>query len=164
MSCNIARLWLTSLLVWAKNFAKELTLEPFLCAKTLARSIVHGGEVHTNIFLWKVIYMACMKVRETHDHFIPFNFQICHVELGYPDDLCRTLSDGSNETIQNEVQIYANRMETNGMLMSAITGVLLTLIAGALSDKYGRKPLLLLPTMGSFIGSVINIFNFAYIR
>jgi MFS family permease len=51
----------------------------------------------------------------------------------------------------------------NSQWIASVPLIAFTIIAGALSDVFGRKPLLLYPLAGYFLGSLINIINYAFI-
>jgi MFS family permease len=51
----------------------------------------------------------------------------------------------------------------NSQWIASVPLIAFTIIAGALSDVFGRKPLLLYPLVGYFLGSLINIINYAFI-
>ena len=90
--------------------------------------------------------------------------QICHLELGHNDTLCHNLNAYPNETVQNEVQIFQNDFAIKDKWVGAGPALAYSVFAGALSDRYGRKPLFVLPVIGSIIGHCFSIINYAYIR
>ena len=47
--------------------------------------------------------------------------------------------------------------------ISNVPIVLFSIIAGALSDEFGRKPLMIWPMIGDLIATLFNIINYAYI-
>ena len=47
--------------------------------------------------------------------------------------------------------------------MTNVPVVLFSIIAGALSDEFGRKPLMLWPVIGDLVGTLLNIINYAFI-
>jgi MFS family permease len=51
----------------------------------------------------------------------------------------------------------------NSQWIGSVPMIALSIIAGALSDVFGRKPLLLYPLIGYFLASLINIINYAFI-
>ena len=50
-----------------------------------------------------------------------------------------------------------------GQWISSVPIVAFSIIAGALSDVFGRKPLILIPMIGDFISTIFNIINYAFI-
>ena len=59
---------------------------------------------------------------------------------------------------------YTNNFEIVGTWIGAVPGITYSLLAGALSDRYGRKPLLFLPYIGYWISIMIKMVNYAYIE
>jgi hypothetical protein len=56
----------------------------------------------------------------------------------------------ANDGIQQEVQIYANNFQMNSQWIGSVPMIAFSIIAGALSDVFGRKPLLLYPLIQGF--------------
>ncbi len=69
-----------------------------------------------------------------------------------------------NETIKNDVQIYSNDFSITDKWVSTVPSFIYAIFAGALSDKYGRKPLILMPVFGNIIGGIFSVLNYAFIR
>jgi hypothetical protein len=69
-----------------------------------------------------------------------------------------------NETVKNEVQIFSNDFSIKDKWVGAAPALLYSVFAGALSDRYGRKPLILLPIIGTALGNVFSVINYAFIR
>jgi MFS transporter, PCFT/HCP family, solute carrier family 46, member 3 len=51
-----------------------------------------------------------------------------------------------------------------GQWISSVPIIIFSIIAGALSDVFGRKPLILLPMIGDLISTVFAIINYAFIE
>ena len=51
----------------------------------------------------------------------------------------------------------------NSQWIASVPCIAFSIIAGALSDVFGRKPLMLYPLVGYFLASFINIINYAFI-
>ena len=64
-----------------------------------------------------------------------------------------------NNEIQKEVQGLVNNFQMNNQWLSSVPCVFFSIIAGALSDEFGRKPLILLPLVGSFAGFLLNVIH-----
>lgn len=45
-----------------------------------------------------------------------------------------------------------------------IPGLFFSLYAGALSDEFGRKPLMMIPIFGFFVSAICGIINYAFVR
>ena len=69
-----------------------------------------------------------------------------------------------NKEVQKEVQVFVNNFQMYSNWIPAAPLILFSIIAGALSDVFGRKPLLLYPLCGYLIGSIMNIINYAFIE
>ena len=69
-----------------------------------------------------------------------------------------------NNEIQKEVQGYVNNFQMNSQWISSVPCVFFSVIAGALSDEFGRKPLLLFPLIGDLTRTLLNIVNYAFIE
>ena len=81
----------------------------------------------------------------------------CKVNLGYNETICDNIY--SNKTIQKRTQEYVAEIQSyNGLLQSA-PGVIVTLFAGPLSDKFGRKPIILFSLFGYLILQVVFLIN-----
>ena len=66
--------------------------------------------------------------------------------------------------MQKEVQALVNNFQMNNQWLSSVPCVFFSIIAGALSDEFGRKPLLLFPLIGDLIRVLLNIVNYAFIE
>ena len=51
-----------------------------------------------------------------------------------------------------------------GQWISSVPIIAFSIIAGALSDVFGRKPLILVPLIGDFLSAISSIINFAFIE
>ena len=47
--------------------------------------------------------------------------------------------------------------------MTTIPSIVYSFFVGSLSDDFGRKPLILLPTIGAIIGMILAIINYVFI-
>ena len=70
----------------------------------------------------------------------------------YSEDICSELS--KHEDIENIVQAETTRINTNTQLLSMIPAGFITLLLGPLSDIYGRKRIVLIPTVANAIHAV----------
>ncbi len=148
----------------AKTVWKNTTLEPVLLMFSFGWAIEFGVRVQTNLLMWKV----------------------CHVELEYNETICDNLSEGDNDQYQSQVQRRVNDFQMvsfeNKVLscpqdldqvcfvfqleswIARVPTLVYSLFAGSLSDDFGRKPLIIFPILGTIIGIVFKIVNFAFIE
>ena len=68
--------------------------------------------------------------------------KVCQVELGHPQSVCSHLNNHSD--IETAVQARVNMFEVTGDLMSQVPTVIYALLAGTISDRFGRKPLMVM--------------------
>jgi len=84
--------------------------------------------------------------------------------LNHTEEICENLGDDVNRDIQDDVQIRVNNFQTNSLWISSVPGIIYSLYAGPISDKLGRKPLLMFPIIGVVFTSIVGIINFAFIE
>jgi MFS family permease len=70
----------------------------------------------------------------------------------------------TNKDVQMEVQTLVNNFQMISQWISSVPSIAFSIMAGALSDIFGRKPLMLFPLIGFLLGSFINIINYAFIN
>jgi len=81
----------------------------------------------------------------------------CKVNLNFTMAQCENINNHSD--VQIATQKYVSEMQAyNGLLQSA-PSIILAFFAGPLSDKFGRKPLLILSLLGYLILSVVFLIN-----
>lgn len=117
----------------------RITLEPFIITFIFVWFLMDGAQIQKNLLMWK----------------------ICKFQLNQTEIVCGNLS-AYNET-QSEVQTRANNFEMFGQFMTTIPTIIYSFFAGSLSDDYGRKPLIILPTFGVVIGMFLSIVNYEFI-
>ncbi|EDW58817.1 probable peptidoglycan muropeptide transporter SLC46 [Drosophila virilis] len=87
-------------------------------------------------------------------------YQSCTAGFGYPEAVCSLLGtkNASNETkrIEAEVQPYAARVFLTIKIVECIVPAFCGLFVGALSDRYGRKPLLLASYLGYALQYILS--------
>ena len=66
--------------------------------------------------------------------------KVCQLELGHTETVCSHLSNHSD--IETAVQARVNMFEVKGDLMSQVPTIIYALLAGTISDRFGRKPLM----------------------
>ena len=86
------------------------------------------------------------------------------MELGHNDTVCQDLNTFRNETIVNEVQVYNNEFVITDKWISNVASLVYAIFAGALSDKHGRKLLILLPMFGKLLDGILSVINYTFIR
>lgn len=124
------------------GFVKSITIEPFIFLLMFGIGILAGAEVNTNLMLWK----------------------ICAVTLGYNETACENLTAEENDEIESATQKRLNDYEIIDTYISGWPAIVYCLVAGGLSDIYGRKPLLFLPIFGAVLGSVVRLIHLIFIR
>ncbi|XP_040574056.1 probable peptidoglycan muropeptide transporter SLC46 isoform X1 [Lepeophtheirus salmonis] len=67
----------------------------------------------------------------------------CRADYGYSQDICDNLKEHENEL--KECQIWSNQINVYKQLLQSIPSAIIALFAGAWTDKYGRKPAILVP-------------------
>ncbi len=103
--------------------------------------------------------------RVHHNDSVPlYVTKVCNIGLGHNESVCDSLHEEANDSVEDEVQKSVNHFKIYGGFISAIPGLVYSIFAGALSDKYGRKPLLYLPLTGHLIASVLQILHYFFIR
>ena len=121
---------------------RTITIEPFVFLLVLSRWMDRGAQITNTLMIWK----------------------ICHLELEYPDDICSNLTLAENLDVNIEVQKQVATIQTNGMYLGAVPSVVYSLFAGALSDDFGRKPLMLLPAIGMILRDAALLINYLFIE
>ena len=123
------------------GFFLSLSVEPIALLHTFGKSLANGAQQVANLEMEK----------------------ICKFELEYNDTVCDNLNGGDWDDEQNEVQIRLNNFVMIGSYLQALPPILFTLVMGAISDRVGRKPLIILPILGAVIvgfGNILNVFFF----
>lgn len=94
------------------------------------------------------IYMFSYVVRSTTSTVMIMN-KVCEVHLGYSEDICKNLEHFKE--IKNEVETMTNNYHMGHSVISMLPSAILALFIGSWSDKYGRKPPLILALTGIII-------------
>jgi PCFT/HCP family folate transporter-like MFS transporter 1/3 len=68
-----------------------------------------------------------------------------------------------NNDVQKDVQVLVNNFQMISQWIAYVPLIGFSIIAGALSDVFGRKPLILIPLIGYLLGSLTSIINYAFI-
>ena len=77
----------------------------------------------------------------------------CRVDLNYTMEICSNMKN--HKDIQAEVQMYVSSVQAYNGVLQSLPSIVFTLILGSLSDRYGRKPLILVGLSGLFIQSLV---------
>ncbi|XP_059097126.1 lysosomal proton-coupled steroid conjugate and bile acid symporter SLC46A3-like [Tigriopus californicus] len=124
-----------------KAFWNSITIEPMLFIYILGGATVTGAALNTNLLIRK----------------------ICLADLHFNETVCDHLDLPENDDYENEVQLQVNNFQMIGQWIGAIPALILALFAGGLSDDIGRKPLLIVPLVGSTLTSLLEILNLVFI-
>ena len=63
-----------------------------------------------------------------------------------------------------EVQVLVNNFQMYSTWIRTTPLIFFSIIAGALSDVFGRKPLILIPMIGYFLSSLVQIANYDFME
>ena len=66
--------------------------------------------------------------------------KVCQLGLGHNQSVCSHLNNHTD--IQTEVQARVNMFQVTGELMCQVPTIIYALLAGTISDRFGRKPLM----------------------
>ena len=121
-----------SLLFW-RNWVSSFTIEFAVMFSKMSHGVV--GVLRTELAIAKV----------------------CQNELGHNATIC---SDLNNHTdIEILVQKRVNMFDMYGDMMSQVPTVIYAVLAGSLSDKFGRKPLMVAAILGQILEGVALLVN-----
>ena len=109
-----------------------LTLEPAILFSNFGRHIVEGNALNLDLLMEK----------------------LCVDRFNETQEVCSNLADYPE--LQDEVQISYNQFETGKKLVGMAPLILYSLVAGALSDKYGRKPIFLVALFGRMMEAAVE--------
>ncbi len=87
--------------------------------------------------------------------------KVCLIDYEFPAEACHNMTHGKDvpKNISNTVQNSVANFEVIDGILMAIPALIFCLFAGAWSDRYGRKPLLILPFVGNFLCFLIYMAN-----
>ena len=88
--------------------------------------------------------------------------KVCRVNLNFNSTICDNIQKYENEQIQ--VQEYTSTLKMYNTILQTIPGTLYLLIAGPLSDVYGRKPFMALSLLGYTFNNTVFIVNAYYLN
>ncbi|XP_036331955.1 proton-coupled folate transporter-like [Rhagoletis pomonella] len=87
-------------------------------------------------------------------------YQSCKVIFDYTEEDCQPMLGIANATtnsdIEKRVQPYVSHIILANSLVSSIVPAILALFIGSWSDRFGRRPVLLIALMGIALGYIVN--------
>ena len=113
-----------SLIQKLKNMLKQVSLEPIIFLQAIAWGL--GPVIQQNLIIEKV----------------------CH-DLGYSQDICDDIDSPDNEEEDIAVQTRVSELKMYISILESLPCSVVTLFIGPWSDKNGRKPLMILPLIGT---------------
>ena len=119
-----------------------VTLEPSAFLISFGMWLIYGARVDTNLQMWK----------------------ICLDELNYTGTHCDDLTNETNIEVMAEVQVWLNNFDMVNAWITGVPGLVYAIFVGSLADDFGRKPLMILPTMGGILTSLVKIINLVWVR
>ena len=122
-------------------YIKTITIEPVIFLFIVGTYILMGSQIPTNILIYK----------------------ICHIELNYTEEVCEHLGDDSNRDTEEEVQVLVNNFQMKANWIVAVPGIFFSLYAGPLSDRFGRKPVLMIPILGTALQAFGGLINYIFL-
>ena len=83
--------------------------------------------------------------------------KVCQNELGHTEHVCTDLHNHTD--IEILVQKRVNMFEMQGDMMAQVPTLIYAILAGSLSDKFGRKPLMVAAILGQILEGVALLVN-----
>jgi len=81
----------------------------------------------------------------------------CKVNLNFTNAECENINNNSD--VQIATQQYVSEIQAYNGVLQSVPGIILAFFAGPLSDKFGRKPLLVFSLFGYLILSIVFLIN-----
>lgn len=81
----------------------------------------------------------------------------CSINLNLPPDICDNINQHDEEN--NQVEKIVTQLQLYSTFLYSIPCILASMVIGSWSDRNGRKPILIIPMLGSIIAQVIYILN-----
>ena len=81
----------------------------------------------------------------------------CKVNLNYTEAECDNINDHSE--VQIATQRYVSQIQAYNGALQSVPGIILAFFTGPLSDRFGRKPLIVFSLFGYLILSVVFLLN-----
>ena len=86
--------------------------------------------------------------------------KVCRVNLNFTSEICDHIHYHEDEQIQ--VQEYASTLKMYNSILQAVPGTIYLMVAGSLSDTYGRKPFIALALLGYVFNNTVFLINSIY--
>jgi len=83
----------------------------------------------------------------------------CRVNFNFTQDVCENLTHLADNHTQKNIQKYVAEIQAYNGILQSIPPIVFTLYGGPLSDKYGRKPLILVAFFGYLIQNIVFLVN-----
>ena len=122
------------------NFLSKITLEPTVFTLYFGIQLEKGARITTDLL---------------------FN-QVCHYEQNNTQEICASLTNGSFEGINDEVQEEVNDFLMISQWIGQTPAFFYSFFAGSLMDHFGSKPFILVPLLGMLITNIFLFINCAY--
>ena len=122
------------------------------CAKNRLILIWRNITVEPLFFLFTLNYGLFYIVSQTL-----YIEKVCRVNLSINETICDEIQKHNEEQIQ--VQKYSASLKMYNSLLQSIPGALYLLIAGPLSDIYGRKPFIAFALFGYVLNNAVFLIN-----
>ena len=141
-----------------KNAASRY-FSPFrACVALYRRKLI---TVEPVIFLFLLARHMYMTLYEQY-YYVSYGSQLLqNTSFPFPNgSFCLNSSDvdnyGGNGSFKT-VETWSNDLVVYGQVANRIPAIIITILAGPLSDRFGRKPLLFIGTIGSTMGAFISL-------
>ena len=139
---NLLKNFPARILASTKVFLLGLTIEPLMFLNKFGDKIADGAQQVNNLQIQK----------------------ICQYEFGYNETICGDLGNDAYDDIQNDVQVRLNNFHLLSNYIQSPPPILYTLFIGAISDRIGRRPMLIFPQIGMFIIAAAHILNYTFLE
>ena len=123
-----------SLIQKLKNTVKQVSLEPIIFLQAIAWGLV--PVIQQNLIIGKV----------------------CH-DLGYSEDICNDIDSPDNEQEETAVQTRASQINMYISILESVPCSVVTLFIGPWSDSNGRKPVMIIPLIGTMLKNIQKLYK-----